>query len=144
MENLTAESIKKFTIDWYNYLDIHAPQVDFIDNLSKKDLKMVFPEATLSGRASFESWYQGVIRIFFDEVHTVKVVESKIAADGQTADVKVVVQWEASAWNPPARYSKRIKCDAYQTWKVAIEERRIVITVYIVDELKYHEGSAKL
>ena len=144
MEKLTVEAIKQFTIDWYGYLDIHAPQVDFIDMLSKKDLKMVFPEATLSGIASFESWYQGVIRIFFDEVHTVKVVESNIAPDGKTANVKVVVQWEASAWNPPARFSKRIKCDAYQTWKVAIEEGKIVITMYIVDELKYHEGSAKL
>jgi len=144
MEKLFADEIKKFAIKWYDALDVHAPQVDFIDMLSKKDLKMVFPEATLSGLGSFEGWYQGVIRIFFDEVHTVKLVESVIAADGKTADVKVVVQWEASAWNPPARYSKRIKCDAYQTWKVAIEDGNIVITVYVVDEIKYHEGSAKL
>lgn len=144
MEKLTKASIQQFAIKWYEALDVHAPQVDFIDMLSKKDLKMVFPEATLSGLASFESWYQGVIRIFFDEVHTVKLVESQIAADERTADVKVVVQWEASAWNPPARYSKRIKADAFQTWKVAIEDGKTVITVYVVDEIKYHKGSATL
>lgn len=144
MEKLSKESIQRFAIQWYEALDVHAPQVDFIHMLSTKDLKMVFPEATFSGLASFESWYQGVIRIFFDEVHTVKVVESQIAPDGKTADVKVVVQWEASTWDPPARYSKRIKCDAFQSWKVTIENGKTVITVYVVDEIKYNKGSATL
>jgi hypothetical protein len=144
MEKLDQKDINEFVNKWYTALDVHAPQVDFIDMLSRNDLKMVFPEATLSGLASFESWYQGVIRIFFDEVHTVKSVHSSISDDGMSADVKVVVQWEASSWNPPARFSKRIRCDAYQTWKVNLEEGKIVITLYVVDEIKYQKGSATL
>ena len=62
-----------------------------------------------------------MIRIFFDEVHTLKEVASKLTDDG--ADVKVVVHWEASVWNPPAAKSQRIKLDAYQTWYVVARRR---------------------
>jgi hypothetical protein len=112
--------------------------------LSDEELFMVFPEATLQGLASFEAWYQSVIRIFFDEVHIVKMVEPTI--NGDTAEVKIIVQWEASRWVPPARFSDRIKLDAYQTWTVkrSAKTGKPVITRYTVDELKYHEGSAKL
>jgi len=59
--------------------------------------------------------------------------------------VKVVVQWEASVWNAPEANSKRIVLDAYQTWDVKINsEDRLVVSKYTVDEIKYHEGSAKL
>ena len=123
-------------------LDIHVPMVDILPYLADDELKMIFPEATVYGHAGFEGWYQRVIRIFFDEVHTVKSVESTI--DGDTASVKVVVQWEASVWNAPEPYSKRIKLDAYQTWEVAAKADKLVVTTYTVDELKYHEGSATL
>jgi hypothetical protein len=141
---LTKDEITAMAKAWYNYLDVHAPMVDFIDMLSTEELRMVFPEATLTGLASFEAWYQGVIRIFFDEVHNVKSVESVI--DGDAAVVKIIVQWEASKWTPPARYSDRIKLDAYQTWTVkrSAKTGRPVITEYTVDELKYHDGSARL
>lgn len=106
-------------------------------------LEMVFPEATVYGHAGFEGWFQRVIRIFFDEVHTVKSVESTI--DGNTAVSKVVVQWEASVWNAPEAYSKRIKCDAFQTWEIVEgPEGQPLIAKYIVDGLEYHEGSATL
>lgn len=139
---LTNESITQLAKDWYHMLDIHVPMVDILPYLANDELKMVFPEATVYGHAGFEGWYQRVIRIFFDEVHTVKSVESTI--DGDTASVKVVVQWEASVWNAPEPYSKRIKLDAYQTWEVASKADKLVVTTYTVDELKYHEGSATL
>ncbi len=139
---LTNESIQNFTKEWYQKLDVHAPQVDFLPLLADKELEMVFPEATIYGHAGFEGWFQRVIRIFFDEVHTVKEVSPKI--DGNFASVKVVVQWEASVWNAPEAYSKRIKCDAYQTWEMKIIDGKLVITKYIVDEIKYHKGSAEL
>ncbi|GAB3971927.1 hypothetical protein GCM10028806_23080 [Spirosoma terrae] len=139
---LTNESITQLAKDWYHMLDIHVPMVDILPYLADDELKMIFPEATVYGHAGFEGWYQRVIRIFFDEVHTVKSVESTI--DGDTASVKVVVQWEASVWNAPEPYSKRIKLDAYQTWEVAAKADKLVVTTYTVDELKYHEGSATL
>ena len=82
-----------------------------------------------------------VIRIFFDEVHTVKSVE--LVNGGK--QVHVVVHWEASVWNPPAPKSDRISCIADQTWEVARNAAgKPVITKYIVNGITYDEGSAKL
>jgi hypothetical protein len=140
---LTKESIENFAADWYKKLDVHVPMVEVLPMLDDKDLQMVFPEATVYGHAGFEGWFQRVIRLFFDEVHTLKRVEPVI--QNGTATVKVVVQWEASIWNGPEPFSKRIKADAYQTWEMkANAAGQPVITKYIVDDLKYHEGSATL
>jgi hypothetical protein len=142
---LTPEAIESMAKVWYDKLDVHAPMIEILPMLSsEEEVFMVFPEATLKGLAAFEAWYQGVIRIFFDEVHVVKSVKSTVKGD--EAEVKVVVQWEASAWTPPARYSKRIKLDAYQTWVVKLSTKTgtPVITKSTVDELKYHEGYEKL
>lgn len=139
---LTQESIQELAKDWYGKLDVHVPMVEILPLLADKELEMVFPEATVYGYAGFEGWFQRVIRIFFDEVHTVKSVESVITGD--TAVAKVVVQWEASVWNAPEAYSKRIKCDAFQTWEVKESDGKVIITKYIVDGLEYHEGSATL
>lgn len=141
-KELTKEAIKDFAVEWYKLLDVHAPQVDFLPLLANEELEMVFPEATVKGHAGFEGWFQRVIRIFFDEVHLVKEVTSEIK--GNKANVKVVVQWEASVWNAPEAYSKRIKLDAFQTWEMKLSDGMPVITKYIVDELKYHQGSATL
>lgn len=141
-KELTKEAIKDFAVEWYKLLDVHAPQVDFLPLLANEELEMVFPEATVKGHAGFEGWFQRVIRIFFDEVHLVKEVTSEI--EGNKANVKVVVQWEASVWNAPEAYSKRIKLDAFQTWEMKLSDGMPVITKYIVDEIKYHEGSATL
>lgn len=139
---LNNESIEKFAKDWYRKLDVHAPMVELLPMLADKELQMVFPEATINGWAGFEGWFQRVIRIFFDEVHTVKVVKPEITGD--SAVVKVVVQWEASLWNAPEAMSNRIVCDAFQTWEMKIIAGKLVITKYIVDGLEYHEGSATL
>lgn len=127
---------------WYKKLDIHAPMVELLPLLADEELEMVFPEATVTGWAGFEGWFQRVIRIFFDEVHTLKEVTPTI--QGDQAEVKVIVQWEASVWNAPEATSKRIVADAYQTWQVQLKGDQPVITRYVVDDLKYHEGSATL
>ena len=84
------------------------------------------------------------IRVFFDEVHTLKQVDAKPTDEG--AQVKVVVRWEASVWNPPAAKSQRIKLDAYQTWLVRRSPAtdKPVIARYVVDKLVYDKDSAKL
>ncbi len=140
---LTNKNIKEMVVAWYKKLDVHAPMTEILPYLVDDGLKMVFPEATVEGWAGFEGWYQRVIRIFFDEVHTVKVCEAEISGD--EAQVKIVVQWEASVWNAPEAKHQRIVLDAYQTWAViANSEGKPVVKTYIVDNLKYHEGSAKL
>jgi len=141
---LTESEIKELAAVWYRKLDVHAPMVEFFPLLGEENVEMKFPEATLHGLAEFEGWYQRVIRIFFDEVHHLKEVTVKI--NGDTADVHVVVEWQASVWNPPAANSARIMLDADQTWVVRKSPKtgKAVIATYIVNSLNYHEGSAKL
>jgi hypothetical protein len=140
---LTATEVKDLAAKWYRKLDVHAPLVELLP-LVDENAEMKFPEATLRGLADFESWYERVIRIFFDEVHTLKSVQVEPTEDG--ARVQVVVHWEASVWNPPAANSQRIKLDAYQTWIVRRSETtdQPVIAQYIVDELVYDTSSARL
>jgi hypothetical protein len=130
--------------EWYRKLDVHAPLAEMLPMLAKDGLKMNFPEATLHGPAAFKRWYKGVCRIFFDEVHRIKSL--KAAIGGNKARVKIVVRWEASRWRPPAAYSERIVCHAYQTWHVQLDERsgKPVVVTYIVNRLKYVRGSTKL
>ena len=141
---LTEQEINELVAEWYLKLDVHAPMVEVLPFLSSDGLEMRFPEATLTTLAEFEGWYQRVIRIFFDEVHTVRKVAAKI--DGDSATVDVVVEWHASVWNTPAANSARIKLDADQTWTVrrSATTGKPVISVYTVNGLNYHEGSAKL
>jgi len=141
---LTEQEIRELAEVWYRKLDVHAPMVEVLPMLSEDGLEMRFPEATLTTMAEFEGWYQRVIRIFFDEVHRVKSVTAQI--DGQTARVHVVVEWQASVWNPPAAASARIKLEADQSWVVtrSAVTGKPVISVYTVNGLDYHEGSARL
>jgi predicted metal-dependent phosphoesterase TrpH len=140
---LTESEVREFAEAWYRKLDVHEPLENYRPLLTE-DVEMVFPEATVKGFEGFTGWYERVIRIFFDEVHTVKETTLETVSDEQ-ATVKVVVKWEASVWNPPEPYSKRITLDAYQTWIVKRSPAGTpAVATYIVDELKYYEGSATL
>lgn len=141
---ITEPEVNQLAAEWFHKLDVHAPVTDFLPMLAQKGLEMRFPEATLHGVTEFEKWYQGVTHFFFDEVHTLKSVDVKLAS--RQADVRVVVHWEASRWQPPAARSERIKLDAYQTWVVerSLETGKPVIVTYIVGSLEYQEGSPKL
>ena len=141
---LTESEIKEMAIAWYSKLDVHAPLAEFVPYLTEEGLEMQFPEATVYGFEGFKGWYERVIGIFFDEVHTVK--EVKLTSAANQSEVKVVVKWEASVWNPPASKSERIILDAYQTWVVKRSPNtgKPVVQTYIVDSLDYNEGSARL
>ncbi|MEH1878547.1 hypothetical protein [Nostoc sp.] len=141
---LTASEIKQLAADWYLKLDVHAPLEEYIPFLAEEGLEMRFPEATVYGFDGFKGWYERVIGIFFDEVHTLKQVNVQPSAD--EASVQVIVKWEASVWNRPAAKSQRIILDAYQTWiiKRSLNTGKPVIATYIVDSLSYYEGSAQL
>jgi hypothetical protein len=142
---LSEAEVKDFAVDWYRLLDVHAPLEEYIPLLAEQGVSMVFPEATVHGFDGFKGWYEKVVNIFFDEVHTVKEVKLTSVSNTQ-AEVKVVVKWEASVWKPPAAYSERIILDAYQTWIVqrSPKSEKPVILTYIVDSLEYAEGSAQL
>lgn len=149
----TAE-IHDLATTWYHLLDIHAPLAAFPPLLLEEGLKMTFPETTAIGLTGFQRWYERVIHLFFDEVHTLKDIQCISQSDRSQSDrsqpdrsqVKVVVKWEASRWTPPAPRSERIVLDAAQTWEVVRSPitHRPVIASYCVDALHYYDGSAQL
>lgn len=145
LKALTEEEVRQLVTDWYVRLDVHAPMVEILPMLDDENLEMIFPETTLHGYVEFETkWYQRVIRTFFDEVHELKELNINLSKD--RADIKLVVKWEASIWNPPAAKSERIVMDAAQTWVVkrSPKSQLPVIVTYVVDSLDYYEGSARL
>lgn len=139
-----TDAIEALARKWYAALDTHEPTATLVGMLDPSGLRMVFPEATLTGLDSFIGWYEGVIRIFFDEVHEVQSVTVKAEHPDHT-DIEVVVRWEASRWNAPAPKSDRIRLLATQTWSVTFTaDGTPRIATYSVDRLDYLPGSAKL
>jgi hypothetical protein len=137
-------AIGSMVADWYAALDRHDELSSVLRYLTDSGLEMRFPETTARGHDGFAEWYKAVTNRFFDEVHTVRSVEvSNLTA--ARADVKVVVNWQARIWNPPAAKSEWLGFDAYQTWEVvAGPAGEVQIRTYIVDALEPMPGSASL
>src|SRR5256885_2883740 len=94
-------SIRNMVADWYSALDRHVDLSEALTYLVDDGLEMRFPEVTSRGHDGFSDWYKAVTNRFFDEVHTVTSVDfNSLSAD--FASVKVVVNWQAKIWNPPA------------------------------------------
>ncbi|MGO9381110.1 MAG: hypothetical protein ACLP4W_03190 [Mycobacterium sp.] len=147
---LRRDEIEAFAADWYRKLDEHVPAADIMPLVLDQGLEFVVPEATLRSRREFGDWYAGgddhpgVINLFFDEVHTLSLVEPKL--EGPDAEVKVVVNWQGRRWTAPAPRSEWFGFDAYQTWRMirSPETGRPVIARYVVDELRPMPGSPPL
>jgi hypothetical protein len=129
---LTEANIKAFAAAWYQALDFHVPTEEICKLVAADGLQMIFPEKTLRGLNDFKAWYAGgtytdgeqapgVINIFFDENHNVASVDAKI--DGMSANVRVVVAWQASVFTPPAAKSKRVSADFAQDWILCASDR---------------------
>jgi hypothetical protein len=143
-EPLTRKEIEGFVAEWYRKLDIHAPAEEVIPLVAEQGLEMQFPEGQISGVEAFRHWYEGVIRIFFDELHT--VTQTDISRQDARMLVTVVVNWQARRWHPPAPRSEWIGFDAYQRWEVerSASTGQPVIVRYVVDELRPMPGSKPL
>jgi hypothetical protein len=138
--------IQQFATDWYRKLDIHAP-ADEVVAMVASDVELALPEGPIRGRAGFRQWYEGVIRIFFDEVHELRTVNMQgDPGSAAGAEVQVVVRWEASFWSPPSAWSSRLNMIARQRWTVGREPGtgQLVIRRYTVDALDPLPGSARL
>lgn len=142
---LTEASIRAMAVDWFQKLDEHVREVDLLPFLVSEGLKQNWPDYQVDSLGDFEGWYQRALRLFFDEVHTLKELKATVTPDGNKAEVKLVVYWEASTWTPGDRNSKRIKMDAYQTWEVVSGPGgRPQIKTIDVDDVKLMPGSATL
>jgi hypothetical protein len=154
---ITKEQIDAFVTAWYLALDQHVP-VEQAASLVSDDVEMIFPEKTLHGKSDFVAWCiggpysdgdkaPGVFNIFFDENHNVVSVEASIAGD--TAELDVIVAWQASWFIPPAAKSKRVSLDAIQKWAVKASDQNpygLVVTSYnaMAKPFVYAPGFARL
>jgi hypothetical protein len=144
LTTLTESEVKQLVDDWYLKLDVHAPIAEVLPLLAGETLEMQLPETTLHGLDGFQSWYDGVIHTFFDEVHTLQTLDITTGSD--QADVQLVVRWEASRWNAPAPKSERLAFDAAQRWVVvrSPDTQQPAIVTYIVDSLNPLPGFPNL
>jgi hypothetical protein len=140
---LTREEIAPFVAEWYRYLDVHAP-VDTVAAMVTDDVEFQLPEGPVIGVGAFREWYEGVIRIFFDEVHTVQRVT--VSWRDQRALVKVLVNWQPRRWNPPAARSQWLGFDVDQDWEMvrSAATGRPLVARYVVNELRPMPGSPPL
>ena len=140
---LSDDAIRKFVEEWYFALDRHDSIEEVLPYLSGEGLVMTFPEGTLRGLGEFRGWYETVTNRFFDEAHAVTSVELDWRPDAAVV-AKVVVNWQARVWDPPAARSAWLGFDAYQTWLVAVRDGEPKILKYVVDSLAPMPGSASL
>jgi hypothetical protein len=142
---LEEAEVKQFVDRVYRELfDSHAPVEEFLVCLADEGLEMRFPEETVHGHDGFRRWYERIVSTFFDEVHTVKEVE--VTGEGDQARVKVLVNWQAHTWRPPAAKSQWLDFDAGQTWVVKRSPTtgQPMIVTYVVDAFVPMEGSSSL
>lgn len=140
---LTREEIAAFVADWYRKLDVHAP-FDAVAAMVADDVEFQLPEGPVIGIEAFRAWYEGVIRIFFDEIHVVH--QAAVSWKDQRALVDVRINWQARRWYPPAARSQWIGFDIDQDWEMlrAPTVGRPVIARYVVNEVRPMPGSPPL
>lgn len=134
--------VKKLVFEWFKKLTDHAPLEELKEMLYLEDLTMKFPEATLENEKDFENWYKDVSQTFFDQVHELKMLDMVLNAD--TAEVKLIVNWQARTWDPPAGYSQWTGFYAHQSWKIVKDGSKLKIKEYIVESLEDMEGPLKI
>ena len=144
---ITLDEIKQFAAAWYLALDQHVPIEESYKFLTDAGLNMQFPDGDIRNFDSFKQWYDRVTNLFFDENHTVQSVEATISGD--RAEVRVVVGWQASWFEPPAAKSKRTSMDATQQWTIRRSTKNaygLEIVTYnaMAEPFKYAPGFARL
>ena len=155
---ITEEQIRKFAAAWFLALDVHAATEECVKFLADSELRMIFPEKTLYGISDFKAWYAGgtyldgttalgVTNTFFDETHNLQSVQPQISTD--RANVRVIVGWQASWFEPPAARSKRLSLEATQQWLLRLSDKNphgLEIFQYVAtaEPFKYTPGFAQL
>lgn len=142
--SLTNYEIHELIFQWYKRLDIHAPVAELLQLVHSSELEMKFPEITVKNVDDFKKWYDSAIHKFFDETHELKMLN--LENRGDISEIKLVVNWQAKIWNPPAAKSNWIGMDAYQSLVIKrdLKTQKAAISVYTVDKMEALAGSAAL
>jgi len=144
---MTVDQIKRFAAAFYLALDQHAPVEHAYSFLAEHGLHMSFPDGDIRDFDSFKKWYDRVTHLFFDENHTIN--DLVVTFREEDAEVRIVVGWQASWFEPPAAKSKRVSLDATQLWRVRPSTRNahgleIVSYEATAEPFKYAPGFARL
>lgn len=133
-------------VRWYSGLDSHLPEVEMLKFLVPEGLEQQWPDYHVQSLVDFEGWYQRALRLFFDELHTLKEFNVTVSPDGMKADVKVFVNWQARVWTSGDAKSKYLNLDIHQTWVVvrSPETGKPLIQFIRVDDATPLEGSESL
>lgn len=145
--DLVLGQLEQLVAAWYLALDQHVPLEQCNRLLAGEGLRLKFPEGEFRELSGFKQWYDAVINRFFDENHSVQSIE--VSLDGEEADLRVVVGWQASWFDPPAAKSRRVSLDATQSWRVRRSTRNelgweIVTYDATAEPFKYAPGFARL
>ncbi|MGZ8995487.1 MAG: hypothetical protein ACXW3P_03180, partial [Rhodospirillales bacterium] len=97
---ITIEQARLFAVGWFLALDEHVPIERACSFLADDGLNMQFPDGDIRDYSSFKRWYDRVTHLFFDEIHAVHSVNGTFS--GERAELRVVVGWQASWFEPPA------------------------------------------
>ncbi|HEX8433952.1 hypothetical protein [Archangium sp.] len=144
---MTVDQIRGFAAAWYLALDQHAPLGHTASFLAERGLHMRFPDGDIRDFDSFKRWYERVTHLFFDENHSIN--DLVVTFHEEEAEVRIVVGWQASWFEPPAAKSKRVSLDATQLWRVRPSTRNahgleIVSYEAMVEPFQYAPGFARL
>lgn len=142
---LTESAVRELANQWYHGLDTHVKEVELLPLLVSDGLTQLWPDFTVRNLCDFEDWYQRALRLFFDEVHTIKEFTVTPKGNGTEADVSVFVNWKARTWNPGDAESKFLNLDIRQSWEVVVGPAgKPVIKTIKVDSVEPQEGSSAL
>jgi hypothetical protein len=144
---ITEDQVRRFAVAWFLALDQHVPVEQCYAMLADEGLRMDFPDGDIRDLDSFKIWYDRVTNLFFDENHTLQTAD--VTVKGDRADVRVVVGWQASWFEPPAAKSKRVSMDATQDWTVQRSAKNpygleIVYYNATAEPFRYAPGFARL
>jgi len=135
-KSITKSEVKDLVFTWFRMLNNHMPEEEINKMLYMENIRMKFPETSITCSEDFSDWHSDVCKRFFNQEHEIKMIDVEI--EDKIAYVKLIVNWKAETWDPPAPYSTNIDTYAYQTWEIIREpeSNELKIQTYIVDKIE--------
>ena len=109
MTTLHEDQIRDMLLRWYDQFDEHSPSAQFEELLAPEGLMIDLPPAPTQSIAAFRDWYEANNHKFFDGKHTLGPMDIRIAGD--TADVRIDMNWTVRTWTPPEPRSTQLSLD---------------------------------
>lgn len=134
----SPNAVRAFVYDWFALFDQNAPVDQFLDRLSADDLKIQFPERTLTSHEDFRSWYDGILTTYSQATHDINSLTVS-PIDATSWNVDLVVLWQAIPFS-----GESVKFLAHQVWRIEENaEGKLQIKSYVVEAAPPLAAAAK-